>query len=157
MQFSDYISIIALIISMSTAVASWWFGLRDSARIKTTSEFWPEAHDEDAPYSSRGLRISIANHGRRVVYLEYLYFQYGPKKIASYAETLWDSDESGRTHLREGDKFEQFFDDDCSCFKDDDGNKATGIFFQDSLGRRYHVKDAGRNLKAYFASTAEVD
>jgi hypothetical protein len=154
MQFSDYLSLIALAISILSTGYSLWFGLRDRAQIKTKSEFFPANIDEDGPFSPAGIRIRIANHGRRPIYLEYLYFQYGRSGIANYAETVWEGDKYGRCQLGEGDKYEHFFDPDSDAiFKSADGIRATDIFFRDSLGRNYYVKGARQSLEAYFAHT----
>lgn len=156
MEFSDYISLLALLISMISAGWSIWFGLRDRAHIKAESVYFPAGTEEDGPLSPPGILIRIANHGRRPVYLEYLYFRYGKKGLADYAETLWDGDKYGRCRLNEGDKYEQFFDSDCdSIFTNAEGVRATAIYFQDSLGRRYEVKNAGENLAAYFAAAGD--
>ena len=157
MEFSDYLSLLALLISIISAGWSIWLGLRDRPHIKAESLFFPVGTEEDGPLSPAGILIRIANHGRRPVYLEYLYFQYGKKGTADYTETLWDGDKYGRCRLDEGDKYEQFFDSDCDgIFTNEDGKRATSIFFQDSLGRRYDVKNAGENLAAYFAAAVDT-
>lgn len=156
MDFSDYISLLALLISTLSAGWSIWFGLRDRAHIKAASVFFPAAAT-DGPLSPAGILITIANHGRRPVYLEYLYFQYGKKGRADYAETLWDGDKYGRCRLDEGDKYEHFFDSDSDAiFTNEEGRRATAIFFQDSLGRRYEVKNGGENLAAYFVAAEDT-
>lgn len=156
MQFSDYISLIALFISMLSVGYSIWFGLRDRAHIRTKCEFFPANTDEDGPFSPPVILIQIANYGRRPVYLEYLYFRYGKGGGANYAETLWEGDKYGRYQLDEGDKYEHFFEPDSdTIFTNEDGIRATDIFFRDSLGRDYHVKDARESIEAYFAATEE--
>ena len=154
MQFSDYISLLALFVSVTSVGFATWFGLRDRAHVKAKCEFYPADTNEDGPLSPPGILIHIANYGRRPVYLEYLYFQYGKRGTAIYAETVWESDKYGRCRLDEGDKYEHFFDPDSdSIFTNDDGIRATSIFFQDSLGYRYNVKGASKSLDAYFAAT----
>ena len=131
-----------------------WFGVRDRAHVKAKCEFCPANPDEDGPFSPPGILIHIANYGRRPVYLEYLYFQYGKGGTANYAETVWEGDKCGRRRLDEGDKYEYFFDPDSdTIFTNEDGIRATSIFFQDSLGHRYNVKGARESLDAYFVAT----
>lgn len=153
LQFSDYIALVALVVSMMSAGFSISFGLRDRARVRADSHFYAAGADEDGHWSPPGVLVRIANHGRRTIYLEYLYFKYGRAGHADLAETLWEGDKYGRCRLSEGDKYEQFFDPDADgIFTNDEGVRATQIFFEDSLGRRYKVRGAKHSLEAYFAA-----
>ncbi len=157
MQFSDYIAIIALAISAITGAVTIWDKLRNRARIKTQSEFLPAQQDEEGPTGPPTLSVVVRNHGQRAVYLENLYVQYGANGGARIAETLWQSDEHGLARFGEGIKHKHFFEPDTdSILKDDDGTQATNLFFTDSYGNRYYVKNAKRNLQAYFAATSEM-
>ena len=151
LEVRDYVAILALIVSLISAGFSIGFGFYDRfPKIKTKSRFFPATQEPEQPGSPPLLIVDIANFGRRDVYLEYLYIQYGSRKAIRFAETMWEEDIRGRYRLTEEDRYEQVFDPDSdSILKDRDGNEATDIFFQDSLGRRYHAQNARSNIKAY--------
>lgn len=156
MQLSDLISILALIVSLVSAGFSISFGLRDRAAIRTTSKYLPAEQDQEGPISPPVLVLEVANFGRRDVYLEYLYVQYGRSGHLSMAETTWEGDKFGRCRLGEGDKYTQAFDpDNDGILKDEQGEEATDIFFQDSLNRRYHARDAGAQIKSYLEAARD--
>ncbi len=157
MEFTEIIALSALVVSALAVFYSIKFGMRDRAHIKTKSIFAPELQTENAPFGPTSLIIEIRNHGRRVVQLEYLYFQYGKKGPANFAETFWRTEEDGsRGRLGEGGKYEHVImpDHDSILWSDGDG-PATDIYFQDTLGNQYYVKDAKKNLKAYLKATED--
>jgi len=150
MEVSDIISIIALIVSLLSVGSSIWFGNRDRARVKAVSKYFLPDQDEEGPISPPLLLIEIANHGRRDVYLEYFYVGYGRESGLSNVVSTWEGDIHGRCQLGEGDKYSYTFDPDSDgILVNDDGTRATQLFFQDSLSRRYPVKDARKNIQAY--------
>ncbi|MFZ5920835.1 MAG: hypothetical protein ACOYY3_07270 [Chloroflexota bacterium] len=151
MELKDYLSIAAFALSLVSVSFSIGFGLYDRVlNIKARSVFFEADSDEDGPVSPPVLTISIANYGRRDAYLEYLYFQYGTRRPIIYAETVWEGDIHGRYRLGEGSRYQQSFDPDSDgILRNDKGEMATRVFFQDSLGRRYDIKDAGRNIRKY--------
>lgn len=150
MEISHIISIIALIVSILSAVASIWFGFRDRVWLKAVSKYYPHEQDEEGPISPPLLLVEIANHGRRDVYLEYFYVGYGREKRLAIVETTWEGDIHGRCLLGEGDKYSHTFEPDSDgILVNEDGIPATRLFFQDSLSRRYKVKDARKNIRAY--------
>jgi hypothetical protein len=156
MEFSDYLSLVALSVSLLAAVSSIYFNLLDRlTRVEARSEFCASNMEEDGPYSPAGILITIINHGAKPVDLEYLYFQYGKQGGSRYAETVWDGDKYGRYRLEpELGKYDQFFSDDDACiFTSEHGIRATEIYFQDSRGRRFRVKGSKRSLQAYFNTT----
>ena len=156
MEFSDNISIVALLVSFLSAGFSIWFGIRDRARLIADSEYFPATQDENGPISPPLLQIEIANHGRRDVYLEYFYVRHGRGGPLLIAETTWDSDIHGRCHLGEGDKYSHTFDPDTdSILVNEAGVQATDLLFQDSLNRRYPVKDLRKNIVAYLKAAAD--
>jgi len=156
MQISDLISILALIVSLVSAGFSISFGLRDRAAIRVTSKFFPAEQDQEGPISAPLLVVEVANFGRRDVYLEYVYIQHGRSGHLSMAETTWEGDKYGRCRLGEGDKYTHTFDPDSDgILKDQQGEEATDIFFQDSLNRRYHAREAERNIKTYLEAARD--
>lgn len=153
MEFSDYVSLVALFVSLVAAGFTIATKLLDRiTRVEARSEFCPPNTEEDGPFSPPGVLITIVNCGAKPVDLEYLYFQYGKGGMSNYAETLWEGDKYGRYRLEPGlGKYVQFFDPDSdSVFISEDGVRATEIYFQDVRGRRFHVKGAKKSLEAYF-------
>ena len=72
------------------------------------------------------------------------------------AETTWDSDIHGRCHLGEGDKYTHTFDHNTDgILVNEAGVQATDLLFQDSLNRRYPVKDLRKNIVAYLKAAAD--
>jgi hypothetical protein len=153
----DLLSVVALVVSMISAGFAIGFGFYDRfPRIKTKCAYLPPAVEADQPGNPPLLVVEISNHGRRDIYLEYFYIQYGSKRAISYAETHWDADLHGRYRLTENDRYEQLFDPDSdSILRDHEGNEATNIFFQDSLGRRYYPGKAQAALKAYLRAAGD--
>ena len=150
MELSVLTSIAALFISLVSVGFSIGFGLRDRAHIRASSKYAPAELDEDGPLSPPLMIVEIANFGRRDVYLEYLYIQYGQDSRLAMAETTWEGDKYGRCRLGEGDKYTHVFEPDSDgILKNEQGEAATDILFQDSLNRRYHTKDAKKNISVY--------
>ena len=151
MEFSDYMSITALVLSFISVGFSIGFGLYDRLlNIKAKSTFLPAYSDDDGPISPPLLNVEITNYGKRDIYLEYLYIQYGSSRPIVFADTYWESDIHGRYRLGENGKYEQAFDPDSdSILRNNDGEIATHIFFQDSLGRRYFVRNARKNIRDF--------
>jgi hypothetical protein len=153
MNTSDFISILALLVSCISTGLYTFFLLRDRAHVKAYSTYYPAWSDKEGPGSDPGLTIEIANYGRREVLLEYLYFQYG-KKTTRFAETTWESDPHGRFHLGEGETYRtEITTDSDGILLDDNRNPATNVYFQDSLQRRYYVKNVRQNIKKYLQAT----
>ena len=61
MDTSDYIAILALIVSILSLGVSFYFGYRDKVNLRATCKFFPD-HPE---YNRAHLSIKVVNHGRR--------------------------------------------------------------------------------------------
>lgn len=154
MEFSNVIAIVALLVALVSAGFSAWFGLRDRARIKTDSTYFPASEDSVGP---PGISIRIANHGRRPIYLKNLYYDYGGREGNALVEGFWESEGLVDGRLAEGREYEHFIDsDDDTRLKSENGVPARDIFFEDSLARRYYVKQARENLRRLFEDVPDA-
>jgi hypothetical protein len=154
LEFSDVVSIVALIVSLASASFSAWFGLRDRARIKTDSTYFPASEDSAGP---PGILIRIANHGRRPVYLKNLYYNYGGREGSAIVEGFWESEGLVDGRLAEGRDYEHFINsDDDTRLRSENGLPARDIFFEDSLARRHYVKHAREHLRRLFRDVPDA-
>ncbi len=157
MDISTLISILALGISASSFFLSLHNALRDSARVKATSVFYPPSQErEEEPAGPPVLIVRVANHGRRAKKLEYMVVKYESGRSSFVTETLWSSDELGHFRIGENDVYEHtFMPDHDSVLTDEDGSRAVSIAFEDTLNHTYHVRDARRSLAAYLQAAGE--
>ena len=154
MEFSNVIAVVALMVSLATASFSAWFGLRDRARIKTGSTYFPPSEDSEGP---PGILIRIANHGRRPIYLKNLYYDYGGREGSAIVEGFWESEGLVDGRLAEGREYEHYINsDDDTRLQSENGVPARDIFFEDSLARRYNVKHARENLRRLFRDVPDA-
>ena len=144
MEISFYLSILAILISCISLIWSIYVGCRDSGNIKATSEIYyfdmtgySEKPSVEIPY----LKIKAVNCGRRPVILS----MFG----ADYSNGSWGGSyiEKEVGHLAENEKYEKTFNAGDSDTMSPDGEEAVDFWFEDTLGRRYKVKNAKENLK----------
>lgn len=149
MDTSIVLSVISLLIALGSLGLTFWVARRDEPRVRATAKFYPARREEEGPGGPPCLIIEIANFGRRVVQLESMYFQYDTTQI-DLRETLWNSDETGHWRIREGDRYDhEITPESDSILFDETGRRVTKVFFQDSLGRRYVVRNLRKCLEAY--------
>jgi hypothetical protein len=144
MEISFYLSILAILISCISLIWSIYVGYRDRGNIKATSEI---SYIEITSYSEKpskiipNLKIKAVNCGRRPVILSMLGSIYSDGSWGgSYIEK-----EVGR--LAENEKYEKTFSTGDSDIMSPDGEEVVDFWFEDTLGRRYKVKNAKENLK----------
>lgn len=144
MEISLYLSISAIIIACISLFWSIYLGYRDRGNIKATSKIY---YIELASYSEKpskkipNLKIKAVNCGRRPVILSMLGNDYSDGSWGgSYIEK-----EVG--HLAENEKYEKTFNAGDSDMMSPEGEIAVDFWFEDTLGRRYKVKNAKENLK----------
>ena len=157
METSSLIALLALIVSILSFGLAVYANQRDSARVKATSHLYrPEADGQEQPPGPPCLEITVANHGRRPKKLEYMYITYQNGRSHFVSETLWEGDEHGHIRLGENDVYKHTIEpENDGILTDEDESKATGIFFEDTLNHTYRVKNAKRNIEAYFRAVAE--
>jgi len=142
MNFSDYIAILALVISLVSIAISWYFGFRDRARLKSKCYLLYYGENE-IPH----LKVEIINAGRRPTYI-----------MKSGGETdngSWSSSflgEKGKgIRLGEHEKYEEEKGINEIIFFNREGEEVRYInyWFEDSLGQRHIVKDSEKVLKSF--------
>ena len=146
MEISLYLSIFAVLISCVSLIWSIYVGYRDRGNIKATSEiyyFELTSYSEKPSKKIPKLKIKAVNCGRRPVILS----MFG----ADYSNGSWSGTyiekESGR--LTENEKYEITInaEDRDTMSPDGEGEGAVDLWIEDTLGRRYKVKNAKENLK----------
>ncbi len=147
MEISLYLSISAIIIACISLVWSIYIGYRDRGNIKATSKIY---YIELTSYSEKpskkipNLKIKAVNCGRRPVILSMFGTDYSDgAQGGSYIDK-----KDGR--LAENEKYEVNIGIEDSNTMSPDGEIAVDFWFEDTLGRRYIVKNAKENLKKFW-------
>ena len=137
MGISFYLSLIAIIIACISLFWSIYLGYRDRGNIKAISKI--SYNGPDSKYFH--LQVKVVNCGRRPVILSMFGADYSDgTRGGTYIEK-----ESGR--LTENEKYEITIRAGDSDTMSPDGEEAVDFWFEDTLGRRYKVKNAKENLK----------
>jgi len=137
MGISLYLSIGAIIIASISLFWSIYLGYRDRGNIKATSKISYDGPDSKYFH----LQVKTVNYGRRPVILSMFGADYSDgTRGGTYIEK-----ESGR--LTENEKYEITIRAGDSDTMSPDGEEAIDFWFEDTLGRRYKVKNAKENLK----------
>ena len=144
MEFSDIISVVAIIIALISLIATIYFNFRDRAKLVLKSVFSPGNADREAY-----LAIIIVNSGRRPVILrmwggadengEWIGEQFGQggegKRLGEHerAELVLRKNNFPLDHA-------------------DTEVMPIEMWIEDTLGRRYDIKDIKKNLKKLITS-----
>ena len=144
MDLSLILSVIAIIISIISLLWNIFIGCRDKGNIKATSEIFYigiSKIGENKTIKIPKLKIKAVNCGRRPVILERLDIKYANNKcMGSYIDR-----EAG--YLSENESYEFEIEPGNSNAFSPDGENAVDLWFVDTLGKRYIVKDAIGNLE----------
>ena len=144
MTRSEIVSVLALFLSVISLGFSIYVNLRDRANIKTTSQFYPASESGPA-----AVHFSVVNAGRRPIILR---MRGGVDKSGGWIGTFLGKDQSGLRlgeherldhTMKKQDIFEQ---------TPDDLMTLADLWVEDTLGRRYPIKDAKKNLAALLKS-----
>lgn len=137
MEISFYLSIFAILISCISLVWTIYVGYRDRGNIKATSKI--SYSGPDSKYFH--LQVKAVNYGRRAVILS----MFG----VDYSDGSWGGSyiEKKDSRLAENEKYEITIRVGDSNTMSPDGEIAVDFWFEDTLGRRYKVKNAKENLK----------
>ena len=137
MEISLYLSISAIIIACISLFWSFYIGYRDRGNIKATSKI--SYSGPDSKYFH--LQVKAVNCGRRPVILS----MFGK----DYSDGSWGGSyiEEKEGRLAENEKYEITIRAGDSDTMSPDGEEAVDFWFEDTLGRRYKVKNAKENLK----------
>lgn len=145
----EYLSIIALIISLLSLGLSAYIGLRDRSKLKTSSN----KLDTQPPQ----IEIKAVNQGRRSLVLYSIGATYNNgnfwKKIFESYEMHMDGNQKieKQEHgirLIENDYYREVIspDDDFFNWESKDDSFPISIWFEDSVGKRYKIPDIGKHL-----------
>jgi len=137
MEISLYLSIEAIIIACISLFWSIYLGYRDRGNIKATSKISYNGPNSKYFY----LQIKAVNCSRRPVVLS----MFGK----DYSNGAWEGSyiEEKEGRLAENEKYEITIRAGDSDTMSPDGEEAVNFWFEDTLGRRYKVKNAKENLK----------
>ena len=137
MGISLYLSISAIIIACISLAWSIYLGYRDRGNIKATSKIYYSGPDSKYFH----LQVKAVNCGRRPVILS----MFGK----DYSDGSWGGSyiEEKEGRLAENEKYEITIRAGDSHTMSPDGEEAVDFWFEDTLGRRYKVKNAKENLK----------
>lgn len=140
MKPSDYISILALIISFLSLGVSIYFQYRDRVKLTTSCKYFPPHPDYDRGH----LEIKVVNSGRRPTLLTIL---GGNLKDGGWQGTqLGGKDKSIR--LGEHEFYEKkFYCEDIEVVSPDSESEFTELWFEDSIGDRHFVKGSKEGIK----------
>jgi hypothetical protein len=148
MPSSETISVVALAISLGSMGLSAYVALRDRGHLRTRSTFY-RANRGYLP----GMEVEAVNVGRRPVILTRLIWLYG-KESWSFSHI---GDVNTGLRLGENERFSERIDDGHHMLFYEEPfisssltRKVTDLCFEDTLGRRYHIKGAKKHLVRFF-------
>ncbi len=145
MTTADILAIIALCVSGASLVLSICALLRERDRLRATSKFHP-AHRGHPP----SIELEAVNEGRRPIVLVALV-----KDFADGSSTAMPLGEGSGIRLDEKEKFSEglyITDPDFLC--NEEGCAATDLWFKDSVGRRYTIRNAREHLEQLIKNEA---
>lgn len=139
MEFSDYLSIAAILISIAGFALSFFVVFRDRPRLKVTSKYL-----DACEYGAAKIQVVLTNRGRRPVIVRLL---GGHDSNREYGGKFFKPDEGG-LRLGEDERHELYIErDDTVLFAPDDDVVYDEMWVEDSLGNRHAIP----NSKAYIA------
>jgi hypothetical protein len=145
MTRSEVISIVALLISVTSLVFSFYFNFRDRANLKTSSQFF--AASEFGP--SR-VEFTIVNAGRRPIILR---MWGGTDEKGEWVGRPFGNDNKWELQLGEHERFDHHIEQQDLYFgADDDLIMMVNLWVEDTLGRRQQIKDAKKNIASLLKS-----
>ncbi len=137
MRATDYLAIAAFLVSLTSLGFSIYFGFLDRSRPKASSRYYLPWEDRPAY-----ITVSAVNHGRRPIILTWLGGYY---KDGNWEATQLGNDRMG-LRLGENERFEETIRSDHHILYNQTESRITDLWFEDTLGRRYKVKNAKKHL-----------
>ncbi len=137
MEVLFYLSVCAISISLISLVWSIHIGRRDRGKLRATSRLYFNGPDSDVQH----LEIKAVNHGRRPIILRIL----GSDFSDGSREGIYLK--KGGLRLGENEEFEKTIRAGDSYSMSHEGEEAIDLWFEDTLGRCYRVKNAKENLE----------
>lgn len=146
MNSAEVTSISALVISIGSLAASLYFNLRDRARVVARSQYH-SGYEGDEPTVS----VSVVNAGRRPIVLR---MWAGADEKSNWVGSILNSKEGGH-RLAEHERYDLSLNrNDLVAYTPNDNFVFTDIWFEDTLGRRYSVANAKKNLRKLWGRDA---
>ena len=147
MTRADVFAIIALLLSITSLGFSAYFGLRDRGRIRAESTYYPASE-----YTYARMSITLVNEGRRPVVLRML--------VGTNEQGKWTGEYLGKKkrglRLGEHERLDITFErEDAIGMTAEDDIVFTDLWVEDSLGRRYRVRNASEHLQKLMASSSQ--
>jgi len=136
MNTSNYISSLALLVSVVSLIISWHFGFRDKSKLKTYAKFYPSHPNHDRAK----IEIKIVNHGRRATILTL----FGGDLEDGGMSGIYLGKEGDGLRLGEHEKYETIVYADDLLVTHPEGNIAQFVrfWFEDTLGQRHKIKNS---------------
>jgi hypothetical protein len=138
MKVSFYLSVCALLVSLFSLVWSIHIGRRDRGKIEATSRLIKYG-------DTQCLEVKAVNCGRRPIILTMLWRDFKGGAVGSYLK-------DHALRLGENEPFEITMRPGDTYTMSQEGEEAIGLWFEDTVGRRYKVKNAKKNLKKLWES-----
>ena len=147
MTRSEILAILAFLVSVTSLCFSAYFGLRDRGRIRAESKFYPSSE-----YTYARMAIALVNKGRRPIVLRML--------VGTSEDGEWVGEylghKKGGLRLAEHERIDINFErEDAIGMTADHDIVFADLWVEDSLGRRYQVKNAREHLQLLLASTSQ--
>lgn len=135
MTRAEFISVIALLVSVASVCFSVYFNFRDRAHLKTKSVYY----DDPDEYGSPVIKFDVVNAGRRPIVLR---MWGGTEEGDKWTGTMLGTDGAG-LRLAEHEVFEKrLHAADLEELTPDSEVSFRDLWVEDSLGRRHSIKDA---------------
>lgn len=137
MEVSFYLSVCAISVSLISLVWTIHIGRRDRGKLKASSTLYYSGLNSGVQH----LEIKAVNHGRWPIILTML--------GSDFPDGSWKGThlEKGGVGLGENEAFKEHIRAGDNYSISDEGEEAIDLWFEDTLGRRYRVKNAKGNLE----------
>ena len=144
MSRAEFLAILSFLISVTSLGFSSYFGLRDRGRVRAESSFFPASE-----YTYARMSITLLNEGRRPIVLRMLVgTDENGKSVGEYLGR-----KKGSLRLAEHERLDINFEkEDAVGMTAEDDILFTDLWIEDSLGRRFRVKNAKEHLQKLLAS-----
>jgi hypothetical protein len=147
MSRAEILAILAFVVSVTSLSFSAYFGLRDRGRVRAESKFHPASE-----YTYARMAITLVNEGRRPIVLRML--------VGTSEDGKWVGEylgkKKGGLRLGEHERLDMNIErEDAVGMTADDDIVFADLWVEDSLGRRYRVKNAKDHLQKLLASPSQ--
>ena len=141
MNVSLYFSGAAVLISLLSLCWAIHIGNRDRGKLLAQSKIYKQSNFYETMPDVLYIKLKAVNCGRRSIILTMLWRHYDDKAVVGSV--------LGAIRLGENEQFERDLQDNDIVNVDDDGNvrNLINLFFEDTLGSSYPVKNARKHLK----------